>query len=107
MIVIEVENKPVTEKPWQRDGRSGVSRSQTAYAATYDSETGQLKRYPVETRIRLAADQVPYAPGIYVLSPVSVYVGEYDALALAPKLITLDEFTAMIAPALANLKKAA
>lgn len=107
MIVIEVENKPVTEKPWQRDGRSGVSRSQTAYAATYDSETGQLKRYPVETRIRLAADQVPYAPGMYVLSPVSVYVGEYDAMTLAPKLVSVEEFMAMIAPAMAALKKAA
>ncbi len=106
MIVIEVEDKPVTEKPWQRDGRSGVSRSQTAYAATYDQETGKLKRYPVETRIRLGSDQAPYAPGVYVLSPTSMYVGEYDALAVSPKLIGVDEFMAMIAPTVASMKKA-
>lgn len=106
MIVIEVEDKPVTEKPWQRDGRSGISRSQTAYAATYDTETGKLKRYPVETRIRLGQDQAPYAPGVYILSPTSLYVGEFDALSVSPKLIGFDEFMSMIAPVIQQQKKA-
>lgn len=106
MIVIEVENRPVVERAWQKDGRSGVSRSQIAYAATYDQETGQLKRYPVETRIRLASDQLPYSAGLYVLSPTSLYVGEYDALAVSPKLISFDEFMAMVAPVIQQHKKA-
>lgn len=105
MIIYEIEDAKVTERTWQKDGRSGVSRSQMAYAATYDMETGKRKKYPVETKIRLAADQLPYAPGLYMLSPASLYVGEYDAMQVSPQLITAEAFMQMIASDVAQLKK--
>lgn len=106
MNVVEVEDKPVMEKPWQRDGRSGVTRSQTVYVQTYDQQTGKPKRYPVESRLRLEADQIPYAPGMYMISPLSTFVGEYDRMELSVKLCTPDEFMALVAPAISALKKA-
>lgn len=106
MNIVEVEDKPVMERPWQRDGRSGITRTQTIYVETYDQQTGKPKRYPVEARLRLDADQVPYPPGIYLISPLSTFVGEYDKVDLSVKLCTEKEFMELLAPRLAALKKA-
>ncbi|MTD33914.1 G5P family DNA-binding protein [Paludibacterium denitrificans] len=69
MIVIEVETPNVQ----QREGISAKGtpykiRNQTCYAHTFDVETGELKKYPTEIKIRLQEDQLPYAAGFYMTS---------------------------------------
>lgn len=104
MIIYEVDSVLVTERSGKTEaGREWKSREQKAYANLFDPATGQLKRYPAETKLRLQEGQQPYALGFYVMSPASVYLDRYDAPACDVQLVTYDEYMAMTAPAFAKL----
>ncbi|WP_199154321.1 single-stranded DNA-binding protein [Chromobacterium sp. ASV23] len=92
MIVIEVERADVQERTGTRDnGQPWKIRNQVVYAHLFDAETGSLKRYPTEVKLRLQDDQKPYQPGFYMLSPTSIYSDRYDALAVDAHLVAVDE----------------
>ncbi|HJV07817.1 MAG TPA: single-stranded DNA-binding protein [Chromobacteriaceae bacterium] len=106
MIVIEVETPNVQ----QREGISAKGtpykiRNQTCYAHTFDVETGELKKYPTEIKIRLQEDQLPYAAGFYMTSPASIYSDRYDALAIDPVLVSPSDYAALVNKCAARLPK--
>lgn len=106
MIVMEVESAKVTERTGVRDnGQPWKIRNQTMYASLYDVESGALKRYPTEIKIRLAEDKLPYAPGYYMLSPTSVFSDRYDSLALDPQLVPAEQYMKLTAAAIASIPK--
>lgn len=102
MIVIEVEKPEVQERKGVRDnGQPWKIRNQVVYAHLLDVDSGQLKRYPTEVKLRLQDDQLPYAPGFYMLSPTSIFSDRYDAMAIDAHLVTPDEYMRMTAQAVA------
>lgn len=102
MIVIEVENAQVQERTGTRDnGQPWKIRNQVVYAHLFDADSGQLKRYPTEVKLRLQDDQLPYAPGFYMLSPTSIFSDRYDAMAVDARLVPAEEYMRMTAQAVA------
>lgn len=62
---------------------------QTVYAHTSD-QSGQPLPFPEKTEIILPTDKPNgYPPGMYTLSPDSLYVGRNGNLEVAPKLVAL------------------
>nr|WP_199066971.1 single-stranded DNA-binding protein [Chromobacterium sp. ASV5] len=101
MIVIEVEKADVQERTGTRDnGQPWKIRNQTVYAHLFDVESGELKRYPTEVKLRLQDDQKPYAPGFYMLSPTSIFSDRYDAMAVDAHLVSVDQYMKSTAQAI-------
>jgi hypothetical protein len=103
MLVIEVERADVQERTGTRDnGQPWKIRNQVVYAHMYDAETGALKRYPTEVKLRLVDDAKPYQPGFYILSPTSIFSDRYDALAVDAHLVSVDEYMKATAMAISQ-----
>jgi arginine/lysine/ornithine decarboxylase len=87
MIKITVPSLPVRQlKGVSKAGKPYDMRIQTVYAHTVDS-AGQPLPFPEKTKIVLDADQAPYPPGVYVLSPGSIAVNHQGRLEVYPKLL--------------------
>lgn len=70
MLRVTVDSADVQSRPWEMEGRKGVSRTQTGWL-----HIG--KRYPIEVTIKLGERQA-YEPGEYVVGPGSFFVNGRD-----------------------------
>jgi len=72
MLRVEIKDAAVTEKPYEFDGRKGVSRSQVGWL-----HTG--KAFPIEVKVKLS-DRAPYPVGLYITGPRCFQFGERGRL---------------------------
>lgn len=79
MIRIEVEKTNVKEKSGVKNGKPWTIREQEAWAHILGDD-GKPGRYPVKMKMQLEKEQEPFAPGLYILEPRSVMVGDFDQL---------------------------
>lgn len=89
MIRIEVRSNEVRTVSGvsKKNNKPYTIRDQEAYASTFDKQ-GQPHPYPERISIQLDDGQEPYQPGIYQLSPTSIFVGDFGRLMLGrPQLI--------------------
>jgi len=88
MIRIEVKSTAVETRNGtaSKTGRPYSIRTQEAYAYTFDS-TGKPRPYPERISLQLEDDQMPFAVGIFDLSPASVYVGDFGRLMMGRPLL--------------------
>jgi hypothetical protein len=88
---ITIDSTHVDEKKWEKDGRSGVIRTQEA--------TAENKFFRQRVRLDLGKADA-YAVGVYDLDlEANVSVGDFGDLKLArkPKLIRVEESAAKLA----------
>jgi hypothetical protein len=98
MIKIEITSAEVRIKTGTsvRTGKAYNIREQDGYAHTYDRE-GKPNRYPVRLSVSLEDDQPPYPPGVYTLSPESLYTNRYNQLEIKPVLRPVQQSVAKAA----------
>lgn len=90
MIEIEVRTDEVRTVTGvsKRTGQPYTIRDQEGYAFTCDKD-GKPKPYPERVSLSLEDNQPPYKPGRYILSPGSVYVGDFGRLMLGRPVLLL------------------
>jgi hypothetical protein len=89
MIRIEVKTTEVNSRSGNRKDGSGTwtIRTQDAWAHTADPN-GKPRPYPERISLQLEDNQLPFALGIYELSPASIYVGEFGRLMMGRPQLT-------------------
>lgn len=70
---IEISDTEVRTRNFTKDGKQLTFREQFAWLHSED-------KYPTQFKISLG-DQEPYQPGLYTISPGSIYVDRYGSLA--------------------------
>lgn len=97
MIRIEIKDATVETRSGNRNGRDWTIRSQTAWAFTVGLD-GKPNPYPERVSITLEDGSQGYAPGVYTLSPQSLYVGDFGRLTLGrPVLVPVQQKPAQAA----------
>jgi hypothetical protein len=84
MLKIEIRETTVAERNQQyidKQGKpkSALFREQMGWAFV-TLPSGSVAPYPEKMSISLEADQPPYAVGLYVLAPESLYIGRFNKL---------------------------
>ncbi len=79
---IEIRSAHVDEFSGQKDNRSFTIRNQLGYISLNG------KPYPVEIKVRLDNDQLPYQPGHYEVEESSFYVNRFQQLTLGSLKLT-------------------
>jgi len=90
MIKIEVNSATFDAKNGvsARTGKPYSIREQEAWAFCVGPD-GKPQPHPQRIKLALGDDQAPYAPGLYQLSPASLYVDKYNQLAIRARLAPL------------------
>lgn len=90
MIKIEIESAETVTKSGvaAKTGKPYSIREQKAYAYTVAPD-GKPNRYPTSIKISLRDEQPPYQPGLYTLSPASLYTNKFDQLEIGPILVPM------------------
>lgn len=96
MIKIEVESAETVTKSGvaAKTGKPYNIREQKAYAYTVAPD-GKPNRYPTSIKISLRDEQPPYQPGLYTLSPASLYTNKFDQLEISAILAPLPAAAAV------------
>ena len=83
MIKIDIKSTECTEKSGtaKGTGKRYSFKEQQAWAHLPGEP------YPSKIKLTLNDDEQPYPVGSYTLAPDSLYVGDFNALALKPRLI--------------------
>ncbi len=88
MIKVAVSSPEIREMKGlaKVSGKPYHMRIQTAHAYTFDKDGVQCE-FPDKFEISLDADQLPYARGVYTLSPSALFVGRDGRLEVRPRLV--------------------
>lgn len=103
MIKVQIESTAVETKQGtsQRTGKPYAIREQEAWGYFTDPE-GKPHPHPQRIRITLGDEQQPYATGLYIIAPESMYPDRFGQVTVRAKLRPLGDGLALLSAFIRN-----